>query len=98
MSGPGAPVFAGVDIGGTTTQVVLCDEELKVLDRADTATPARSGGRAMIAATLDALAVVRARTPAGWPPWGWARPEWSTRPPVTSWWPATRSRTGPVSR
>ncbi|MBZ6101069.1 ROK family protein [Streptomyces olivaceus] len=63
MSGPDSPVYAGVDIGGTTTQVVLCDAELKVLDRADTATPARSGGRAMIAAVLDALAVVRARTP-----------------------------------
>ncbi|MEU1868782.1 ROK family protein [Streptomyces sp. NPDC019793] len=63
MSGHHTPVLAGVDIGGTTTQVVLCDEELRVLDRADTATPARSGGRAMIAATLDALAVVRARTP-----------------------------------
>lgn len=63
MSGTHTAVFAGVDIGGTTTQVVLCDAELKVLDRAEVATPARSGGRAMIAATLDALAVVRARTP-----------------------------------
>ncbi|MFE9175017.1 ROK family protein [Streptomyces sp. NPDC007126] len=63
MSGADAPVFAGVDIGGTTTQVVLCDRELKVLDRAEVATPARSGGRAMIDAVLDALAVVRARTP-----------------------------------
>ncbi|MFC8855871.1 ROK family protein, partial [Streptomyces sp. NPDC057144] len=63
MSGADAPVFAGVDIGGTTTQVVLCDTELKVLDRAEVATPARSGGRAMIDAVLDALAVVRARTP-----------------------------------
>ncbi|MFD5970702.1 ROK family protein [Streptomyces sp. NPDC060311] len=63
MSGADAPVFAGVDIGGTTTQVVLCDTELKVLDRAEVATPARSGGRAMIDAVLDALAIVRARTP-----------------------------------
>ncbi|MFD8486272.1 ROK family protein [Streptomyces sp. NPDC059712] len=63
MSGADAPVLAGVDIGGTTTQVVLCDTELKVLDRAEVATPARSGGRAMIDAVLDALAVVRARTP-----------------------------------
>ena len=45
MSGPDTPVFAGVDIGGTTTQVVLCDAELKVLDRTEVATPARSGGR-----------------------------------------------------
>ncbi|CAM5614960.1 ROK family protein OS=Streptomyces tendae OX=1932 GN=GUR47_31430 PE=4 SV=1 [Streptomyces tendae] len=47
MSGHDTPVFAGVDIGGTTTQVVLCDEELRVLDRADTATrgPFRRAGR-----------------------------------------------------
>ncbi|NHI06366.1 sugar kinase [Streptomyces sp. KO7888] len=63
MSRHDTPVFAGVDIGGTSTQVVLCDGELTVLDRAETATPAGRGGRAMIAAALDALAVVRARTP-----------------------------------
>ncbi|MFF1925062.1 ROK family protein [Streptomyces sp. NPDC058221] len=63
MSGHVPRVFAGIDIGGSTTQVVLCDEELNVLDRADTATPAADGGGAMIAAALDALAAVRARTP-----------------------------------
>ncbi|MZD08906.1 ROK family protein [Streptomyces sp. SID5785] len=63
MRESGAPVVAGIDIGGTTTQVVLCDEELTVVDRAAGATPARSGGRAMIAAALDLLSTVRARTP-----------------------------------
>ncbi|EHN75259.1 hypothetical protein SMCF_5263, partial [Streptomyces coelicoflavus ZG0656] len=31
MSRHDTPVFAGVDIGGTSTQVVLCDGELTVL-------------------------------------------------------------------
>ncbi|NED90393.1 ROK family protein [Streptomyces sp. SID11233] len=55
-------LFAGVDIGGTTTQVVLCDDELTVLDRAETATPAAHGGPAMIRAALDALAPLLERT------------------------------------
>ncbi|MEU3242438.1 hypothetical protein ABZ713_06555, partial [Streptomyces sp. NPDC006875] len=44
------PLFAGIDIGGTTTQVVVCSDDLKVLDRAETATPAREerdAGRAV---------------------------------------------------
>ncbi|MEV5785933.1 ROK family protein [Streptomyces sp. NPDC052287] len=57
------PLFAGIDIGGTTTQVVLCSDDLTVLDRAETATPAREGGRAMVGAALDALAPLLARTP-----------------------------------
>ncbi|MYY00699.1 MULTISPECIES: ROK family protein [unclassified Streptomyces] len=56
-------LFAGVDIGGTTTQVVLCDDDLNVLDRAETATPADRGGRAMIRAALDVLAPLLERTP-----------------------------------
>lgn len=56
-------LFAGVDIGGTTTQVVLCDDDLSVLDRAETATPAAHGGPAMIRAALDALTPLLERTP-----------------------------------
>jgi glucokinase len=52
-----------VDIGGTTTQVVLCDEDLTVLDRAEVATPATDGGQAMIGAALGALAPLLERTP-----------------------------------
>jgi glucokinase len=43
-------VVAGVDIGGTTTQVVLSDESLAVLGRAEVATPV--GGEAMVAAPI----------------------------------------------
>ncbi|MEU9791527.1 ROK family protein [Streptomyces sparsogenes] len=57
------PLFAGVDIGGTTTQVVVCDDDLTVLDRAGTATPAASGGQAMIDAALGVLAPLLRRTP-----------------------------------
>jgi glucokinase len=60
---PRRPLFAGIDIGGTTTQVVLCSDDLTVLDRAETATPAREGGEAMIGAALDTLAPLLARTP-----------------------------------
>ncbi|MFI0730720.1 ROK family protein [Streptomyces sp. NPDC021225] len=56
-------MFAGVDIGGTTTQVVLCDDDLTVLDRAGTTTPAASGGQAMIDAALGVLAPLLRRTP-----------------------------------
>ncbi|WP_406381128.1 ROK family protein [Streptomyces sp. NBC_01618] len=56
-------LFAGVDIGGTTTQVVVCAEDLTVLDRAEAATPAADGGRAMIGAALGALAPLLERTP-----------------------------------
>jgi len=63
MSAYDRRLFAGVDIGGTTTQVVLCDDGLTVLDRAETATPADRGGRAMIDAALGALAPLLERTP-----------------------------------
>ncbi|MEU3189774.1 ROK family protein [Streptomyces sp. NPDC006992] len=56
-------LFAGVDIGGTTTEVVLCAEDLTVLDRAGTATPASDGGQAMIGKALGALAPLLERTP-----------------------------------
>lgn len=63
MSTGDRTLFAGVDIGGTTTQVVLCDDELTVLDRAETATPAADGGPAMMRAALDALGPLLGRTP-----------------------------------
>ncbi|MFG2558170.1 ROK family protein [Streptomyces sp. NPDC048496] len=63
MSTHDRTLFAGVDIGGTTTQVVLCDEDLAVLDRAEVATPAADGGQAMIGAALGALAPLLERTP-----------------------------------
>ncbi|GAA3481158.1 MULTISPECIES: ROK family protein [Streptomyces] len=63
MSSHDRTLFAGVDIGGTTTQVVLCAEDLTVLDRAEVATPATDGGRAMIGAALGALAPLLERTP-----------------------------------
>ncbi|MER8087666.1 ROK family protein [Streptomyces sp. NPDC058316] len=63
MSFDDRTLFAGVDIGGTTTQVVVCAEDLTVLDRAEVATPAADGGRAMIGAALGALAPLLERTP-----------------------------------
>ncbi|MFB7223372.1 ROK family protein [Streptomyces sp. NPDC002596] len=63
MSSHDRTLFAGVDIGGTTTQVVLCAEDLTVLDRAEVATPATDGGQAMIGAALGALAPLLERTP-----------------------------------
>ncbi|MFS8197365.1 ROK family protein [Streptomyces sp. CWNU-52B] len=59
-----AEVFAGVDIGGTTTQVVLCSAELTVLDAVEVPTPAARGGTAMVRTALDALALLLARSPA----------------------------------
>lgn len=55
---------AGIDIGGTTTQVVLCAPDLGVLDRLGVPTPAAEGGTAMIGAALDALQRLLDRTPA----------------------------------
>ncbi|MGW4789594.1 ROK family protein, partial [Streptomyces sp. NPDC004230] len=56
-------VVAGVDIGGTTTQVVLCTEGLDVVDRLGVPTPAAEGGTAMVGAALDALRLLLERTP-----------------------------------
>jgi glucokinase len=57
----GPAVLAGVDIGGTTTQVVLCSTGLDVLDRVELPTPAAEGGRAMIATVLDGLRLLLGR-------------------------------------
>ncbi|MFI6460330.1 ROK family protein [Streptomyces sp. NPDC050528] len=57
-------VVVGVDIGGTTTQVVLCTDRLDVLDRTEVPTPASEGGAAMLAAALSALRLLLDRTPA----------------------------------
>ncbi|MFE9603122.1 ROK family protein [Streptomyces hokutonensis] len=57
-------VIAGVDIGGTTTQVVLCTDRLDVLDRVEVPTPASEGGAAMLGAALSALRLLLDRTPA----------------------------------
>lgn len=57
-------VVAGVDIGGTTTQVLLCAGDLRVMDRLEVATPAAEGGAAMVGAALDAVRRLLGRTPA----------------------------------
>ncbi|CAM5687136.1 ROK family protein [Streptomyces purpurascens] len=57
-------VVAGVDIGGTTTQVVLCAADLRVVDRVAVPTPAAEGGGAMTDAALDAVRLLLGRTPA----------------------------------
>ena len=57
-------VFAGVDIGGTTTQVALCAEDLTVVDRLETATPAAVGGAAMTGAALAAVRLLLDRNDA----------------------------------
>jgi glucokinase len=60
---PAREVFAGVDIGGTTTQVVLCTDGLAVLDRIEIPTPAAEGGHAMVGVVLDALRLLLGRVP-----------------------------------
>lgn len=47
--------YAGVDIGGTTTQVALVSPELSIMDRLVLATPADRGGTAMVGAVLDGI-------------------------------------------
>ncbi|MGW3290484.1 ROK family protein [Streptomyces sp. NPDC001002] len=56
-------VVAGVDIGGTTTQVVLCAEDFGISDRLEVPTPADRGGTAMVGAALDAVRQLLERTP-----------------------------------
>ncbi|MFD3497274.1 ROK family protein [Streptomyces sp. NPDC058676] len=56
-------MFAGVDIGGTTTQVALCGEDLNVVDRLELPTPAAEGGAAMVGAALDGVRLLLGRTP-----------------------------------
>ncbi|MFD8302181.1 ROK family protein [Streptomyces sp. NPDC059690] len=57
-------MVAGVDIGGTSTQVVLCGTDLGVIDRLQVPTPAARGGAAMVGAALDAVRRLRGRTAA----------------------------------
>ncbi|MEV0634257.1 ROK family protein [Streptomyces sp. NPDC050619] len=57
-------MIAGVDIGGTTTQVALCGEDLSVVDRVEVPTPAAEGGAAMVGAALDAVRLLLGRTSA----------------------------------
>ncbi|MEU0943072.1 ROK family protein [Streptomyces canus] len=57
-------MLAGVDIGGTTTQVALCTPDLTVVDRLEVATPAACGGDAMVGAALDAVRLLLDRTDA----------------------------------
>ncbi|MFI6930921.1 ROK family protein [Streptomyces sp. NPDC050287] len=52
---------AGVDIGGTTTHVALCEEDLTVVDRLEVPTPAAEGGTAMVGAALDAVRLLLER-------------------------------------
>jgi glucokinase len=47
---PAGSVFAGIDVGGTTTQVVLVDAALRPLAHATTRTPALEGGAAIVGA------------------------------------------------
>jgi glucokinase len=61
--GPARTVYAGIDIGGTTTQVVLCTDDLVVIDRVEAPTPAAEGGHAMIGVALDALRGLLSRVP-----------------------------------
>ncbi|MEW2400378.1 ROK family protein [Streptomyces sp. NPDC046862] len=53
---------AGVDIGGTSIQVVLCEEDLGVVDHLGVPAPAADGGKAMIDAALGALRLLLDRT------------------------------------
>ncbi|MFF1636445.1 ROK family protein [Streptomyces sp. NPDC058246] len=56
-------MYAGVDIGGTTTQVVLCTADLTVVEGFEVPTPAAEGGQAMVRAALDALRLLQGRVP-----------------------------------
>jgi glucokinase len=59
-----AEAVAGVDIGGTTTQVILCARDLTILDRVEAATPAAAGGAAMVDTALAGVRRLLERTPA----------------------------------
>lgn len=60
---PVGEVIAGVDIGGTTTQIVLCAPDLTVLERTGLPTPAAQGGHAMIRAVVDGLRLLLEKRP-----------------------------------
>ncbi|WP_433919717.1 ROK family protein [Streptomyces canus] len=53
---------AGVDIGGTSTQVALFADDLTVVDRLEVLTPAAAGGGAMVGAALDTVRLLLDRT------------------------------------
>jgi glucokinase len=55
-------VLAGVDIGGTTTQVALLSGDLTVVERLEVPTPAAAGGGAMAGAALAAVRRLLDRT------------------------------------
>ncbi|WP_420366144.1 ROK family protein [Curtobacterium sp. L3-7] len=48
-------VFAGIDVGGTNTKVLIATPSLEVIDRVDLPTPAHAGGAAIVAAALGAV-------------------------------------------
>ena len=50
-----AAVIAGVDIGGTSTEVVLCTPQLDIIARSSAATPASVGGAAMIDTCVELI-------------------------------------------
>ncbi len=51
--------IAGIDIGGTTTQAVLCTPDLEIIGRTEMTTPARRGGEAMMDAVVGAIDALR---------------------------------------
>ncbi|MFR0356394.1 ROK family protein [Streptomyces sediminimaris] len=57
-------MIAGVDIGGTTTRVILCATDLALLGRLEVPTPAAEGGAAMLGAALDCVRRLLGRMPA----------------------------------
>ncbi|MFI6559989.1 ROK family protein [Streptomyces sp. NPDC050534] len=56
-------MIAGVDIGGTSTRVILCAPDLRVVGRLEVPTPAAEGGSAMVGAALDCVRRLLDRTP-----------------------------------
>ena len=51
-------VFAGIDVGGTNTKVLLATPDLEVIDRIDLPTPAHAGGDAIVTAAVEAVRVL----------------------------------------
>ncbi|WIB67119.1 ROK family protein [Curtobacterium sp. MCBD17_035] len=54
-------LLAGIDVGGTNTKVLLCTEDLVVLDRTDVPTPAHDGGAAIVRAAVAAVGALLTR-------------------------------------
>jgi glucokinase len=55
-------LFAGVDVGGTNTKVLLADAALRVVERIDVPTPAHEGGAVIVGRALDAVRTLLDRT------------------------------------